>query len=391
MTRVGFVLEGPTFQGSVNYFRNLFSALALLPDRPIEPVVFVGTQVDDTRIAAFADASVIRTALLDERTFASRVRRRIKRMFDGRDPLLAALLKRHRIGLLSHSGTLRGSTMPTAGWIPDFQHAHLPSFFDDDERALRDADFRALADQCDCIVVSSEAALGDLAAFAPDALAKSAVLRFVPAVDQTAIVPLSTLEVKYAFRAPFFYVPNQFWIHKNHVLVVDALALLKQRGLAPIVVMTGSTADYRHPDHFESLMKRAEAAGVSHSLRVLGTVPYADLISLMQHAVAIVNPSLFEGWSSSVEEAKALDKIVLLSSLPVHREQAPAKGRYFDPTRPEALADAMRSVLEGPLDDTSHVTTPTLSATYVAERERFARTYVGIVDRLVPGTAGRAA
>jgi len=76
---------------------------------------------------------------------------------------------------------------------------------------------------------------------------------------------------------------------------------------------------------------------------LLGLVPYDDLSSLMHHALAVINPSLFEGWSTTVEEAKSQGKTVLLSDIPVHREQVPKRGHYFRPDAPEELAEAMLS------------------------------------------------
>ena len=70
--------------------------------------------------------------------------------------------------------------------------------------------------------------------------------------------------------------------------------------------------------------------------RPLGVVPYRDMLGLMRHAVAVINPSLFEGWSTSVEEAKSMGKAVVLSDIPVHREQAPGRGLFFDPRDPDA-------------------------------------------------------
>lgn len=51
-----------------------------------------------------------------------------------------------------------------------------------------------------------------------------------------------------------------------------------------------------------------------------------------------MQPSLFEGWSSFVEEARALGLPALLSDIPVHREQNPPGAKYFDPHDPEQLA-----------------------------------------------------
>lgn len=61
----------------------------------------------------------------------------------------------------------------------------------------------------------------------------------------------------------------------------------------------------------------------------------------MRHAVSIINPSFFEGWSTTVEEAKSLGKNLILSNIGVHKEQAAPGARYFNKDSPEELAVMM--------------------------------------------------
>jgi glycosyltransferase involved in cell wall biosynthesis len=70
----------------------------------------------------------------------------------------------------------------------------------------------------------------------------------------------------------------------------------------------------------------------------LGIIPHDHLFQLMRQSLAVLQPSIFEGWSTTVEEVKSLGKRIILSDLPVHREQNPPQARYFDPQNPEVLA-----------------------------------------------------
>jgi hypothetical protein len=60
----------------------------------------------------------------------------------------------------------------------------------------------------------------------------------------------------------------------------------------------------------------------------------------MKYSVAVINPSLFEGWSSTVEECKGVGKPMILSDLGVHKEQYP-EAIYFERSSSEMLADVM--------------------------------------------------
>jgi glycosyltransferase involved in cell wall biosynthesis len=135
---------------------------------------------------------------------------------------------------------------------------------------------------------------------------------------------LSGLEARYSFNQPFFILPNQFWAHKNHKVVISALKILKRQGKEILILATGNTESVLTPSYFPSLMSYAKECGV-----------------LSHYSIALINPSRFEGWSTSVEESKSLGKTALLSDIPVHREQSPALGTYFNPDDAEELAQKL--------------------------------------------------
>ena len=66
-------------------------------------------------------------------------------------------------------------------------------------------------------------------------------------------------------------------------------------------------------------------------IKILGFIDRSEQLRLMKESYAIIQPSLFEGWSTVVEDAKAMNKFIFLSNLPVHKEQSPVNACYFDP------------------------------------------------------------
>jgi len=344
MIRVGFIEPGGGGTGGSNYMKNLLNAVTMAGG-DVAPVLIVPPDMPDTALAAFPRVETIRTKLANETGLGWKLRRVLMRL-TGSDFVMDQFLRRNRIAALSHSCRLgKRARTPTLCWIPDFQHRRMPEFFQPQELRQRDGLFLRMCETCTTIIVSSHDAQNDLARFAPSAVAKSRVLQFVSGLcDVERQENLTELRARYGFVGPYFFLPNQFWAHKNHRLVVDALAILKARGIPLLVLCTGHTEDRRQPGYFAELMAHVKAKGVEEEFRVLGLVPYGDLSSLMRHALAVVNPSLFEGWSTSVEEAKSLGKTVILSDIPVHREQAPERGHYFRPDGPEELADALLRV-----------------------------------------------
>jgi glycosyltransferase involved in cell wall biosynthesis len=233
------------------------------------------------------------------------------------------------------------------------------------------------------MILSSHDARKDLAAFDAEAVQKSHVLHFVanpPAVE--APLPPEVLAAKYQVSGPYFHLPNQFWAHKNHRVVLQALKILRERGTPVQVLATGRTEDHRQPAFFGNLTREIREAGVGGEFRVLGLVPYAEMIALMQNSVALLNPSLFEGWSSSVEEGKSLGKRMIISDLAVHREQDPPAALYFNPKDPAELAGRMAAVLSDRGFDENALREKALLE-FPGRRRQFARDYCSMVGRIL--------
>lgn len=53
----------------------------------------------------------------------------------------------------------------------------------------------------------------------------------------------------------------------------------------------------------------------------------------------MIHPSLFEGWSTVVEDALCLGKKMILSDFPVHLGQDPPGSAFFDRHSTQQLAD----------------------------------------------------
>jgi glycosyltransferase involved in cell wall biosynthesis len=340
-TRVGFMLPTGDWLGGHSYLRNLFAAIHNLPGNPITPVIFAGKRQANA-CTEFSGIEVIQTSALD-RMSPSWFLRQIVAKVTARDIVLIRLLRRYDISTLSHSSHLgRQTTVKTIGWIPDFQHTHLPEFFSPEQRLHRDREYKKLCELCDKIIVSSKCAGADLMRFSAAHAHKAELLQFVASPLPIAhAASLQDLHLLYDFNQPYFLLPNQFWAHKNHRVVLSALQILKRRNKPLLVLATGSSEDHRNPSFFPSLMEYAAECKVLDCFRVLGKIPFDHLVGLMQHATAFINSSRFEGWSTSVEEAKSMGKQIVLSDIPVHREQAPERGFFFPPDDPEALATAM--------------------------------------------------
>ena len=368
--------------GGLNYFRNLLEALLSLPARKVDPVLLGDSRNLPPPFKACRSLPFPLKAGWTLGKAARWLSKWERRYFDNGGSL-ARHLRRNGIRLLSHGQILgRSSPVPTLCWIPDFQHRHLPDFFSKQELSRRDEGFRDTITRSQALLFSSENARRDCNLFLPGFDHKAHVLHFVAAVSTVDLSRSGAVLAKYGIDRPFFHVPNQLWAHKNHGIIRDALKILRDRGECPLVISTGFTDDYRNPGYFPAFRDSVRDARLDGSFRFLGLIPYGEVQVLLRASLAVINPSLFDGWSSTVEEGKSLGKRILLSDIPVHREQAPDGGLYFDPRNPEELA-ALISSLSAEYDAHEEELAALLAAERLPARLReFARRYEDIVARV---------
>lgn len=241
--------------------------------------------------------------------------------------------------------TYRLGSIATLSWFFDFQHVHHPEFFSDKERISRDRYFLESSRYATKIILLSRTVQKDFESFIPHFAYKACPLSPVSFIPQDAYKrDVSSILKIYQLPQKFFYLPNQFWKHKNHEVVFQALRILKDKGEKFLVVCTGSRNDYRFPKRFEELGDMIHKWRIKDCVRFLDIIPHDDVLMLMRQSICVVNPSFFEGWGLSVDEARSLGKQVLVSDIPVHREQNPPKVHYFNPYDEVALSLKMQEV-----------------------------------------------
>lgn len=224
-------------------------------------------------------------------------------------------------------------------WVPDFQELHLPEFYPNANLELRKKNRTVFSRSKKNVIFSSKNALDDYNFFFPNNNTKNYILNF--AVFHPVFSNLDEeVKAKYDLVGKnYFFSPNQFWKHKNHIVILKALTELKLRDkLTFTVAFSGKETDYRNPTYFEELNKYIMENGLQDNVKFLGFIDRKEQLYLMNNAVAIVQPSLFEGWSTVIEDTKRLNQNCIASNLKVHQEQLGKNGFYFDPNNEKELA-----------------------------------------------------
>lgn len=240
---------------------------------------------------------------------------------------------------------------PWLGYLFDFQHRHLPQFFTADMIAARDALFRRMLEKADAVVVNAADVKRDCAECFPGLEQRVVALPF-SAAPKPEWLETDTLAARqtYGVGERYFIVSNQFWVHKRHEVAIEAFAEVAREDAGLELVLTGATDDPRAPTRLADIEALIARLGMTGRVHILGLVPKLDQIALLRGALAVVQPTAFEGGpgGGAVFDAVALGVPSLVSAIPVNREIADYVTRYFPLDDVPALAAAMREVLTLP-------------------------------------------
>jgi glycosyltransferase involved in cell wall biosynthesis len=351
LRRIAFYLDiSELWTGGVSYYENLFRALRSVPASDFTLIGFI-PQPDalyDHLLTYLNEVHVLSTP-----SFFDRISRKILsclpyqvRSLFSFETFLSKQARRAKVDVIF----LRGDPgphfcIPTLCWFPDFQYLHYPKMFSPAELIALDTVVKSTARHASRVILSSNAVKQDFTKVEPQYAHKVRILSFVSFVDSSVYDqdPRWVCE-KYHLSEKFFYLPNQFWKHKNHQIVLEALTLARSQNPDITIVSTGMLSDYRHPRFSSEFLADVSRSGNRENFILLGLVPRDHFYSIMRQSLAVIQPSLFEGWSTIVEEVKSLGKTILLSDLPVHREQNPPSVEYFNPTDATSLAEKILSI-----------------------------------------------
>ena len=341
------VVKNSDWLGGYNYILNLLEALEQIPQPKIEIFIFTSKDLKNELEKKFSKSKFINISILTPLGFLYFFTKFIGKYF-GNYIFHEIYLKCFGISVLAYSCPLSNIKLVSSiCWIPDFQHIYFDEFFSKDQIYKRNRLFREYIINSTITLISSNSAKNDLKKFFPHNFEKARVLKFVSSQSlKCRIIPFNEIKQKYNIPDLYFHLPNQFWKHKNHKLVAKAVSFLNEKKIKTNIICTGKTYDFRNPNFFDEFLNFLKRLKVRDQFIILGVIPYEEMISLMYYSNAVINPSLFEGWSTTVEESKTLNKKILLSRIPVHIEQNPINGKYFNSSSYLELADEMEKCLK---------------------------------------------
>ena len=351
MIRIGFHynFSKNSWLGGVVYLKNLFEGINECKNIKIKPVIITDYRCTKSDLSSFKKIEVIRSSLFSRSNFSRIINKLIIIIF-GKNIFIQKFLNKNNIDVMSHFSILgKRSKIPSIYWQPDFQEITNPKDISFKRKIFRKFNIYLFSNHCNAVILSSNTVKKQLKKINSIAHRKSQVIKPIFSnLPKKSFKNINYLKKKFQIYDKFFFLPNHFWIHKNHLLVLRSLIDLKKKNKLKKIqlVCTGLFNDYRNPHHKNKIKEFIYKNNLENNFKILGVVKFEELMSLMKYSVAVINPSKSEGWSSTVEQAKSMGKFVLLSNLPVHIEQNPKRSFFFHTNNSVSLAEKIYSLNE---------------------------------------------
>ena len=236
--------------------------------------------------------------------------------------------------------------IPTVCTLYDLQYKTYPSFFTAEDVAHRD---RVFIDACR--KASFMAAISDYSR-------QSVITYSKYEPERTCTIPIriaqriaadinsnkAILTQLNLICQRYLIYPANFWQHKNHEMLLTAFGIARQMGLAKDIKLVCTGA----PGARQLFLKNAaERMHLGDCIVFPGYLPETELGTLMANSLAMVFPSLYEGFGMPIIEAMAASIPVLCSNAASLPEVVSGKINFVEPANEHDIAQKIIEFYKG--------------------------------------------
>jgi glycosyltransferase involved in cell wall biosynthesis len=333
----------PKWMGGVIYILNVVKVLSFLKDEDM-PEIFLFYNPNLQRFVDELDYPYLHKIV---RPYPSVYKNFIKSFLTQKNTFVEGLIKEYQLNTIFplHDYPVKTRlNCKLISWYADLQQEHYPQFFSYFKRLERSLRIKFILKNTKDLMVSSYDVKSDFYRFfkIPNHV-KFHVYHFVSIVDKFPTYTKEEIQKQYDLPSSYFLISNQFHKHKNHKVVFQALSHLMAQGKIVNLVLTGKLPEDSKSEYINELKAILKQNELEKQVTFLGVLPRDMQLSIMRHADAIVQPSLFEGWSTVIEDAISLQKPVICSNLSVNVEQLKEKGTYFSSHNYKELSEILVS------------------------------------------------
>jgi glycosyltransferase involved in cell wall biosynthesis len=328
-------LAGPDNGGTYQYTLSMLQALGHVSG--LEITVYGDSRNPDLvklgyPIWHFTESRSRQTAAL----IADRMHVRLPDRFASQDILLAPI----------YSLALLHTSKPFAYTLHDVQENYFPENFSRRQRVWRYQVHAQLLARAARVICESSQVQADIVGTFGIAEQRTVVITAAPLQPLPADASddrLQAVRNRLLLPEKFLFYPAQFWVHKNHLRLIEAFAEAVTEVPDLKLVLTG-----KKRDEYDVVMRAIGKFGLRDKVCHLGYVEQDDLPPIYRLATALIMPSLFESVSIPIYEAFQVGTPVMASNILAIPEQVGDAGLLFDPSSVASIKQAILKMTADP-------------------------------------------
>lgn len=225
--------------------------------------------------------------------------------------------------------------------IHDLMHRYESHFeeYQNGEYERREKHYSMMCKYADGILVDSEIGKQHVVESYSTDSSKVFVLPFVPPLY---LLDAKEVDVKAKYNLPdnYLFYPAQFWEHKNHINLLKAIKILKEKNIEVNLVLVGSKKN-----NYEKVMHLIKVLALQNNIFVLGYVSNDDMASLYKNAIATTFVSLIGPTNIPPMEALTLGSPLICSNAYGMPEQVRDGALLINPKSPEDIAKKIEKLI----------------------------------------------
>jgi glycosyltransferase involved in cell wall biosynthesis len=161
------------------------------------------------------------------------------------------------------------------------------------------------------------------------------VFKFIPNLKLKCKDNFIDIKKKYNLKNNYIFYPAQFWAHKNHIYILNALKILRdERNIEIDVIFSGSDKG-----NLNYILDKAKELKIDDLVYYIGFADEKEIPFLYEQSIALVMPTFLGPTNIPPLEAFAYETTVCYSDTPFFREQVGDAAFFMDLKNPNSLVD----------------------------------------------------
>lgn len=261
--------------------------------------------------------------------------------------------------------------------IHDLMHRYESHFqeYQGKECRIRDEHYKGICQYANLILVDSRIGKEQVS----ESYGRDHNVRVLPFVPPAYLLESNKIDFskKHSLPSRYIFYPAQFWEHKNHLTLLRAIKILRDRHILVNLFLVGAKKNY-----YRNVLNKIKEYELEDRVHILGYVSNEEMYSLYKQAIAMVFPSLIGPTNIPPMEALLTGCPLICSNAYAMPEQVGNAALLFDPISAEELADKIAIVWT---DDATRVRLRKLGQIQIAQysQAQFNQTLLNCINEVL--------